>query len=287
MLMQEGTAAADFSAGNLVSGFQKLMEKVENRMLPPQKRISVEQAECFADLGLTEIEANRRCIGVLPLPPATENHELLFTHNTDSAWILETLVKRRFSGCLRLLSEKRKLRAAVLFFEGRVLGSVYTQEQLGVVLFSAAAYERIVSDLAIPNNLVDVYSLSPQLIKSAAALFHSPAKKVEGNVAVCRRLAMVLDLNISNSQTSTVVVTNPEGQAISVIYVCRGNIEGVYSFKLGWLSPTMANAILSVAGAPNGELIVSTLAHEVSNKDLTALSFRPAEATRANAHQTK
>jgi len=277
MLIQQRTAAADPSTVWLTTGFQKLMKKLENRMLPSRNTISLEEAQRFVDLGLAEMDANKRCIGILPLPPANENHELLWTHSADSAWILETLERRKFSGCLRLISEKNRFRAAALFFEGRVLGSVYSQEEPGVVLFAAVAYERIVKELAQPYNLIDVYSLSKNLVISAAALFHSQAKAVEGNVAVPRRLAMVLDLNKSNSQTSTIVVHNFEGQAISVIYVYRGSIEGVYSFKHGWLSPTIGTAIDSVAGASKGEIVVSTLGHDVSNKDLEGLSSRHAK----------
>ncbi len=264
------------SDSGLLARFQRVLDTVENRILPARKCMSIELAEKYVDLGLTMQKTDKRCIGVIPLPKSKADHQLTWSHYISSQWLLESIERRKFSGALRLFSEVKKFRAAVLFFEGRVVGSIFSELKGGTILFDILAYQRIVDQLNCTDSLLDLYSLEPALVLSAASLFHCGAKVVAGNIGLERLLGNVLELAKTNFQISTIMLHNQEDYAVAAIYVYLGQVAGVYSYDNGWTLASTHSALHLAESISGGELLVSTLPFDMESM-LELFSFFPSK----------
>lgn len=260
-------------SGKLLSRLKSVIDSCD-RHLPTGSCIPFAEAEQVADLGRPSMGINRRCVGLVPLPICRADHRLAWSHNLEQTAFFRSLECSRFTGGLRVCSEERKFRGALLFLDGAVLGAIYSQQKFGIVLFDKLACNRIIAEMRSPNCLVDLYKLPREIVLSAGSLFHGGAQPACGSKGPSAVLEAVLDLNKRHGQTTTIVLNDSSGDAVAAIYVHSGQIAGIFSFQSGWIRASREIALNLAHDLGEGDVMVSTLPYE-NNLSVEALCFLP------------
>ena len=203
--------------------------------------------------------ANRRAINLVPLPMVRETHEIAHSHRVRYHQLLISIEAKQSTCCIRVISEASKSRAAILVFRGRVLGCLYGSKSEDGQFFGEEAHQRAMSDLAKPDNIIDTYLLSEELVLAGGALFHgTPVDHVEGSAHEVFESAAT-HLMHSNSP-GCIVVNSDNNETLCMVYIFRGHISGVYSFSEGWVNATYETALEYVLQSPNCRVMASALA---------------------------
>jgi len=223
--------------------------------------------------------ANRRAINLVPLPTVRETHEIAHSHRIRYHQLLVSIEAKQSTCCIRVISEASKSRAAILVFRGRVLGCLYGSKFEDQQIFGEEAHQRAMSELAKPDNIIDTYLLSEELVLAGGALFHGHQVEHSGGTPEQCFESAVTHLMHSNSP-GCVVINSANNEALCMVYVFRGHIIGVYSFSEGWVQSTYETALEYVVSSPNTKVMASALAasniKEVENMtfSLTGLGDR-------------
>ena len=204
--------------------------------------------------------ANRRAINLIPLPLTAEGHELANTKTVKYHHLLVTIEGNQRTCCLKIISPKKKARAALLIFRGRVVGCLYGKRAMDFHYFNKDAHQRALTDLATPGNVLDAYQLPEDLVLAAAALFH-------GQVLDFSRLhqpKQILDAAIQQITAfglpGCVVVSTPSSEMVCMVYIAGGRILGVYSSVDGWVEPTHQAAARYLNSLSDAQVVGSILA---------------------------
>lgn len=223
--------------------------------------------------------ANRRAINLVPLPTVRETHEIAQSHRIRYHQLLVSIEAKQSTCCIRVISETSKSRAAILVFRGRVLGCLYGSKFEDQQLFGQEAHQRAMSELAKPDNIIDTYLLSEELVLAGGALFHGHQVDAFGSSPEQIFESAVTHLMHSNAP-GCVVINSADNEALCMVYIFKGHIIGVYSFSSGWVLSTYEAALEYVVDSPNAQVMASALAarniKEVENMtfSLTGLGDR-------------
>jgi hypothetical protein len=249
---------------------------VEESILPKAPRMSLEQAHKHADLCMLLSGVNKRPIGLLPLPDSDlqEDHEIVWSHHLEAVQLLASLEIQQFSGAVRIFSDKRHFRTAMLFFKGRVIGCMYTRLYLGRVLLDEQACNAFLYRLCEPGNVVHAYRLDPDLVLATSALFHSVAETRKRDMTTEDLVIQALAHILGNLRTGSIALNNAEG-TVAAVYVRLGVIIGVYSYSEGWLDPDIESIVYCLNGAKVVEMFDSTVSI-LSEEDFKHLTVRSA-----------
>lgn len=214
------------------------------RLVPMQQRRLYSQAiAALCDLELDKDGCNRRTIGLLPLPQNRQEHEIVESGGVRLQQLLLSIEARKISCCIRVFSDNSKSRSAILVYRGRLIGCVFGHRGLARQLYGKQAFERIMTDMLLPHNIIDAYPLSDEMVLATASLFHGGLNDVFGGAAALKIYPNCARMMIANKRTGCMVVNAGGDAAVCVTYMFEGKIIGVYSFSQGWLTKTQAAAL--------------------------------------------
>lgn len=214
---------------------------------------------------------SRRATSILPLPQSSEKREIEKTEFINHQKLLLSFEAHQKSGCLRIVSPKKKSRSAMLIYRGRVIGCIYGSKNHIDQLFGETARTYAIADLAQSGNLMDSYTLGEEVVLSAAALFHGEILLPQERSDVKNNYQQIFSRMKKNHSTGSVVITNNEHLAVCLTYVFNGEIIGVYSLKDKWLDATYEAGLNCLLGTDGASVSASALsaACESEALDLT------------------
>ncbi len=254
--------------------------KVEPLLPATQKRLSPDSVADLCDLKLDEDGSNRRALGLLPLPASRHDHEITDTDSLRLQNFLLSIESRKISCCIRVFSDNKKTRSALLIYRGRLIGCIYGARGLEQPLFWKPAFEKIMDELLTPGNLVDVYRLTDEMVLASASLFHGGLNAVFNGAPAVQIFPKCAGMTMTNKRTGTIVCKGVGDSAVCVTYFFQGRIIGVYAFAEGWLTQTLTAALNCIELVPEAELWLSVLPVEPEHAEtltesLTGLDFTP------------
>lgn len=227
--------------------------------------------------------ANRRAIGLVPVPKDREIHDVSQSNGLKHQQLLVSIEGNHQTCCLRVISPFHKSRAAIMVFRGRVVGCLYGNKKLGHQLFGAEALEHAVADLGHPESLLDAYMLPEDLVLAAGALFHGNSLMCAPDLTAEQTFEASCEMLMSSNMPGCIVVNNHLEMAVCMVYVFGGKIVGVYSFSEGWVQTSYEAGLKYVTQHRGGKIMASMLpCHNVNEVmqlsiSLTGLADRPAE----------
>lgn len=178
---------------------------------------------------------NRRLISLLPKPQGRTHHLAIpLARYIKHRELFNSIQSHRSTCCVIIESDNRKSRAAILIYRGRALACIYSRPGYAHHVDGQAALNEAMADLAQIDTCMDAYYLEDDLAIAAAAIFHGEQSTLEGNTASSRFLQARTSFVDTNS-TGTIVLKNLEGEFLGALYLSKGALKGVYSFKDGWL----------------------------------------------------
>jgi hypothetical protein len=202
--------------------------------------------------------ANRRAIGLVPLPIDRNRHEIAQASAAKYRELMVSIEGNQSTCCLRVISPAARSRAAILIFRGRVLGCIYGNRKLGQQVMGPEGHDRTLSDLTQPDNLLDAYHLSEELVISSASLFHGVVLEPPTGHPE-QKLEWTTNALIEKNMPGVIVVSTIDGLSVCMMYVFRGRIIGVFSFRDGWVESSYHSALRYLLETPNANISASML----------------------------
>jgi hypothetical protein len=131
------------------------------------------------------------------------------------------------SCCIKIESEKRKSRAAVLIARGQVIGCVYGSLALPQQIFGQEAFAHLVADLSARDVAVSSFYIPENIALAAAAMFHG-GKFVATHVnKPVMALEVCIDLIDKSQGPGSVVVLDEKEDPVYLLYVSQGKLVSV------------------------------------------------------------
>lgn len=229
-------------------------------MFDPNEARSLKQHFKRNELPTQQYEGNnRRAIGLLPDPKDDRTTLTPATNNSNRQRLLVALEADQRTCCLKVASDRRKSRGALLIFRGRVLGTIYGSKLLDEQLLDQAAYARVCTDITEPDSLVEAYPLDEELVIATGALFHGRPFELERKIPVEDVFTTYLHALIQENMPGCVLVSNFQNVAVCLAYVFGGRMVAFYSAGEGWMPPVASIAINQVMRYPQGTVSGSML----------------------------
>jgi hypothetical protein len=204
--------------------------------------------------------ANRRAINLIPLPVSSDGHELANTATVKFHHLLVTIEGNQRTCCLKIISPKKRSRAALLIFRGRVVGCLYGKRAADFHFFNQDAHQLALTDLATAGNILDAYQLPEDLVLAAASLFHGQVLDFNGSYAPRQILEAAVQQIMAFGLPGCVVVNTGDNEMVCMVYIAGGRILGVYSSQDGWVEPTAQAALGYLSALPDAKVVASVLA---------------------------
>ena len=233
-----------------------------------EKRNPLHKVEQLCSIDPQPSGLNRRAIGLLPLPHARETHEISRSETLRYTQLLLTMEAKQSSCCLRIIAPGRKARSAILIYKGRVIGCLHGNKKLANQVFGEEAHQQALIDLAQPDNVVDAYLLSEEIVLAAASLFHGNVMKVAPNVPPVNVYLNAVKSLINSNSVGCVVISNSESFAACMVYIFAGQVVGVYSFADGWLPPTLESGLQCLQSISDAKIMASAFTARNENEAL-------------------
>lgn len=227
--------------------------------------------------------ANRRAIGLVPVPKDRETHDVHQSNGLKHQQLLVSIEGNHQTCCLRVISPFHKSRAAIMVFRGRVIGCLYGNKRLGHQLFGAEALERAVADLGHPESLLDAYMLPEDLVLAAGALFHGNSLMFSPELTSEQTFESSCETLMRSNMPGCIVINNHQDMAVCMVYIFGGHIVGVYSFSEGWVETSYESGLKYLSHNRGGKVMASMLpCHNVNevmelSMSLTGLADRSSE----------
>ncbi len=180
---------------------------------------------------------------MIPLAASGTTHEIAHTSTVRFHQLLISLEGNERTGCLRIVSRKRKSRSAILIYKGRVVGCLYGAKQMDYQCLQQDAHKFALADLASPGNVLDAYELPEELVLAAASLFHGDVLNIDTNGTPHEMFEQALRSIAELKMPGCIVVNTGGDEMVCMIYLHEGRIIGVFSARDGWAKPTYEVAV--------------------------------------------
>ena len=253
-----------------------------DRILPAaRRRLATGSVASLCNLDLDGEGCNRRAIGLLPMPKSRQEHEVAETDSLQLKKLLLSVEARAVSCCIRVFSDCRKSRSALLVYRGRLIGCLYGSKDLHDQDLGKAAFAETLDDMLMPGNFIDTYMLSDEIVLAGASLFHGGLNTVNSGASASSVYPNCARMFIKNARTGCIVVKGRDNdKAICTTYIYEGKIVGVYAFSTGWLTPTQTAALDCIDNVQDTEVCMSVLSVETDavhslTESLTGLDLGP------------
>jgi hypothetical protein len=252
------------------------------RILPAGRRkLATGSVASLCNLELDKEGCNRRAIGLLPMPRTRQEHEVTETDSLQLKKLLLSVEARAVSCCIRVFSDCKKSRSALLVYKGRLIGCLYGSKESHDQDLGKRAFSETLDDMLMPGNFIDTYMLSDEIVLAGASLFHGGLNTVNSGASAASVYPNCARMFIKNARTGCIVVKGRNNdRAICTTYIYEGKIVGVYAFSTGWLTPTQTAALDCIDAMQDSEVCMSVLpveteAAEALTESLTGLDFAP------------
>lgn len=201
--------------------------------------------------------ATRRATGMMPV--ASSEHEIAHTGSLRFHELIVSLEGNQRTGCLRIISPKRKSRSAILIYRGRVMGCLYGSRKLDWHFMQQEAHREALADLAAPGNILDAYELPEELVLASSSMFSGQMLELDLNQQADGMMDQALRSIAETRLPGCVVVSTMDDEMVSMVYMFDGKIIGVFSAQSGWVKPSYEAAMQHVFSAKPTKVLASYL----------------------------
>src|SRR5262249_27081888 len=149
--------------------------------------------------------------------------------------LLLAIEANKSTGCVKIISNKRKSRGALLIFQGRLLGAMYGCTSIQGPLFYDQAFERLLMELSDPDTVVSAYALPESLVIATGALFHGQFREVDQRGGASEAFHSCFRMMTEANMPGCIMISDANNIAVLSVYMFAGKVVGLYSGKEGWL----------------------------------------------------
>ncbi|HEY9730916.1 MAG TPA: hypothetical protein V6C89_03340 [Drouetiella sp.] len=139
----------------------------------PTSEIATEEELSAGGIDMSPVKRNfifRRATDLLP-PPIGNSFKCIQTGEKDVKPIIQEWVSSALTGCVIASNNTHKTRSALLLYQGRAVGCIYTTKTMPLTQPTEDAIKLVVRDLEFPNGTIKAYPLHESTILPLSALF--------------------------------------------------------------------------------------------------------------------
>jgi hypothetical protein len=227
---------------------------------------------------------NRRATAILPEHGSDQTASMSIDMSLGRQRLLVGIEANQQTGCIKIASERRRSRGAMLVFRGRVLGTLYSSKHQQGLLYDQAAHARICNDLVDPESAIYAHVLDEEIVIAAASLFHGQPIGIQQNGNVIETVNTFLRLLMQSNLPGCIMISDLDNRPLCSVYLYGGRVVGLYSARDGWLKATTEAVVDQAAKNPialvSGSMLQTRSAEEVAllTFSLSGLGDRRAES---------
>ncbi|MDX2105660.1 MAG: hypothetical protein SFY67_04585 [Candidatus Melainabacteria bacterium] len=242
-------------------------------MLVWKEKLAVkEESRNFHAQNSTRDGLNRRAMGLIPQAISSQSRKVTEASQLRYHQMLFSLANKQNTCCIKVICPREKARAAMLVFRGKVLGCVFGRKGSDKQLFGQEAFSELCSILTSVDTIIDTYIMPEAVALASGSLFHGSVFNQEMGVDAMTAFNMASSHLLQTEMPGCIVVKNSNHQIGGFIYYFGGSIVGVFSFKDGWMKPTIESAQELVNFCPDVSISASKL-QATSVDEVEALAF--------------
>ncbi len=148
-------------------------EDDEISFLPTSSDVATEDDENAGGIDMSPVERNfhfKRATDLLP-PPIGNNYKIIQTGDKQAKQLVQEWVASELTGCVIASNNAHKTRSALLLYQGKAVGCIYTTKTMPLTQPTEEAIKLVVRDLEFPNSTVKIYPLNENTVLPMSALF--------------------------------------------------------------------------------------------------------------------
>jgi hypothetical protein len=170
----------------------------------------------------------RRAVDIV-MPPLSGSAMMLKLDPEKAPGFLGSIESSAFTGCIKAFCETRRSRAAILFHEGRAVGSVYTTKVVLDPYSFEKGLKKTVDDLLAADADLEMYELPPGMVLSMSSLFLGYLDHRDISLDNKQYVAKMLEYFSKSKATACFSVIHESESPLALGFVWDGNFLGAYS----------------------------------------------------------
>lgn len=191
-----------------------------------------EKENAFAIWAEAYPNSNRPGRAIDLVMPPVQSAPVLLKSKDKSQEFFPSLEASEFTGCLKVTSQKRLSRSAVVLFRGRAVGSVYTTKSNPEPYRFEIGLQKLVEDVAASDSdaELEMYELKDELILAMSAMFLGYIDNTEHELTNAEYAEKMLE-HFAGSK-GTACLSLQESKTPSALgFICDGELQGSYSIN--------------------------------------------------------
>ncbi|CAN5206945.1 hypothetical protein BH11CYA1_BH11CYA1_26350 [soil metagenome] len=205
------------------------------------KRSHLEQAQMLQNTVGNQKGLNRRAVGLFPQPKDEKATTIDLSSQVKFHNLLVAIEGREETCVIRMVSPSQKARAAALVFRGRVLACVYGRDDSDTQLLGLEAFSQAKLQMLSRDAIIDTYKIDDKTAIAASSIFHGELYDPQCMMTASDVLQYSLDHLLESNAPGTIIINEGDG-AKAIVYTFKGKVHGIFSYKDGWLEPSIEGA---------------------------------------------
>lgn len=202
------------------------------------KRSHLEQAQMLQTTVGNKHGLNRRAVGLFPQPKEEKATTIDLSSQVKFHNLLVAIEGREETCVIRMVSPSQKARAAALVFRGRVLACVYGRDDSDTQLLGQEAFSQAKLQMLSSDAIIDTYKIDDKTAIAASSIFHGELYDPQCMMTANDVLQYSLDHLLESNAPGTIIINESDG-AKAIVYIFKGKVHGIFSYKDGWLEPSI------------------------------------------------
>jgi hypothetical protein len=179
-------------------------------------------------IDMSPVERNfhfKRATDLLP-PPIGGNYKLIQTGSKQAKSIIQDVASSELTGCVIASNDAHKTRSALLLYQGRAVGCIYTTKTMPLTQPTEDAIKLVVRDLEFPNSTVKVYPLPESTVLPMSALFLGYPVFRSDDMEASEYIEYITKFLKNREQTACLAISLMQSCATCLCLIYQGNFSG-------------------------------------------------------------
>lgn len=146
----------------------------------------------------------------------------------DILQLYKDLEDGALSGCVKVESDERLSRGAILLYRGRVVGAIYGRKPMTDPYPVEPALKMTLEDSFLPESELTIYNLPEEIVLSMSAMFLGCPVTGEDGVPAREGMKPLLDDLHERKDTGCITLTGADTGELAIVYVKDGSVLGAF-----------------------------------------------------------
>ncbi len=203
-------------------------EDDEISFLPTSSDVATEDDANAGGIDMSPVERNfhfKRATDLLP-PPVGNNYKIVQTGDKQSKLLVQEWVASELTGCVISSNNAHKTRSALLLYQGKAVGCIYTTKTMPLTQPTEDAIKLVVRDLEFPNSTVKIYPLHENTVLPMSALFLGYPIFRTDDLDAAEYVDYICGWLKNREQTACLAISLPQSFATCLCLIHQGSFTG-------------------------------------------------------------